>query len=64
MGDDGISKSAMELGTRYGRRQLAGLLGDLVLLSRCDLIVGTFSSQISRMAYELMQGRFVDASDR
>ena len=33
-------------------------------MSDCEFFVGTFSSQVSRLVYELMQTKFVDASWR
>ena len=35
-----------------------------MLLSECDYLVCTFSSQVCRLAYELMQAHVVDASWR
>lgn len=37
---------------------------DIYHLSQCEFLVCTFSSQVCRMAYELMQMRYVDASWR
>ena len=37
---------------------------DIYFLSRCDFLVCTFSSQVCRLAYELMQVRYPDASWR
>lgn len=41
--------------TRWGPESLKGVAADLFFLSRADFLVGTFSSQVSRLAYELMQ---------
>ncbi|CAL1536440.1 unnamed protein product [Lymnaea stagnalis] len=43
---------------------LAGLVEDVHFLSRCDFLVCTFSSQVCRLAYELMQTLHGDASQR
>lgn len=61
LGDTEISKNA---GTsmRYSKTGLVGVLTDIILLSKCDYLVGTFSSQVSRVAYELMQTLHPDAS--
>ncbi|XP_039260479.2 alpha-(1,6)-fucosyltransferase-like [Styela clava] len=61
LGDTEISKNA---GTslRYSKTGLVGVLTDIILLSKCDYIVGTFSSQVSRVAYELMQTLHPDAA--
>jgi glycoprotein 6-alpha-L-fucosyltransferase len=37
---------------------------DIYYLSKCDYLVCTFSSQVCRMSYELMQIRYGDASWR
>ena len=55
--------------TRWGPESLAGVASDLFFLSRADFLVGTFSSQVSRLAYELRQvvgpvGPSADASLR
>ena len=64
LGDSSVARSAKNSSSRYGPDALLDLLGDLVLLSRTDFLVCTFSSQVCRISYELMQGRFPDASDR
>lgn len=40
---------------RYSRLSLLNLLTDVFLLAECEVLVGTFSSQVSRLAYELAQ---------
>ena len=37
---------------------------DIYFLSRCDYLVCTFSSNLCRLAYELMQKHYADASWR
>ncbi|XP_050677683.1 alpha-(1,6)-fucosyltransferase [Leptidea sinapis] len=62
VGDAAISKTAATH-RRYTPLSLTGLLVDLTLLSRSDHLVCTFSSQVGRVAYEMMQANRVDASD-
>ena len=49
---------------RYKVESFQTALLDIFLLSQCDYLVCTFSSNVCRMAYELMQVRYVDASWR
>lgn len=62
-GDVSISKSA-SVSNRYNTASLRGIIIDIHMLSLTDYIVCTFSSQVSRIAYEIMQTRHVDAADR
>ncbi|VBB31248.1 unnamed protein product [Acanthocheilonema viteae] len=62
-GDPKISNTA-QLHARYTAESLIGIVIDIELLSRCVHIVCTFSSQVCRMSYELMQVRFGDAGDQ
>ncbi|KPJ13995.1 Alpha-(1,6)-fucosyltransferase [Papilio machaon] len=62
IGDASIAKTAATH-RRYTPLSLAGLLVDLHMLSSCDYIVCTFSSQVGRVAYEIMQTNRVDASN-
>jgi hypothetical protein len=39
--------------SRYTSEGFVGVYDDIIYLSFCDYIVGTFSSQVSRMAYEV-----------
>lgn len=59
--DNGISQSA-SLGSRYSDSSLRGITLDIHFLSRSDYLVCTFSSQVCRVAYELMQTHHGDAS--
>uniref|UniRef100_A0A914URA9 GT23 domain-containing protein n=1 Tax=Plectus sambesii TaxID=2011161 RepID=A0A914URA9_9BILA len=43
---------------------LFGIISDVKLLSKCDFVVCTFSSNVCRLAYELMQGDGGDAAAR
>lgn len=61
LSDTGISKSAA-LHTRYSETSLTGVMTDIHILSLCDYLVCTFSSQVCRAAYELMQPIRGDAS--
>lgn len=58
-----IAQSAV-LSSRYSPTSLKGVIQDIYQLSQCDYLVCTFSSQVCRMAYELMQPRYPDASWR
>ena len=49
---------------RYSPDSAAGVILDVHFLSQCEYLVCTFSSQVCRLAYELMQVRFPDASWR
>uniref|UniRef100_A0A0N5BD57 Alpha-(1,6)-fucosyltransferase n=1 Tax=Strongyloides papillosus TaxID=174720 RepID=A0A0N5BD57_STREA len=53
-GDETIASNA-GVGKRYEDDSLHGVIKDIRFLSKCSFIIGTFSSQVSRMAYELMQ---------
>jgi glycoprotein 6-alpha-L-fucosyltransferase len=53
-----------QLSQRYTPDSAQGVILDIYFLSQCDYLVCTFSSQVCRMAYELMQARFPDASWR
>ncbi|XP_046372255.1 alpha-(1,6)-fucosyltransferase-like [Haliotis rufescens] len=59
--DNDISKTA-SLGTRYSDSSLRGVILDIHFLSMCDYLVCTFSSQVCRVAYEVMQTMHGDAS--
>ncbi|CAG4961602.1 unnamed protein product [Colias eurytheme] len=61
LGDPSIAKTAATH-RRYTPVSLTGLLVDLHLLALCDHIVCTFSSQVGRVAYEMMQTNRLDAS--
>ena len=47
---------------RYSHLSLQGIIIDIHFLSLCDYLVCTFSSQVCRVAYELMQVQNFDAS--
>ena len=53
-----------QLNQRYTPDSAQGVILDIYMLSECDYLVCTFSSQVCRMAYELMQVRYPDASWR
>lgn len=53
-GDISLSESA-DPSIRHGFESLHNVIVDIILLSECDYIVCTFSSQICRLAFELMQ---------
>ncbi|XP_054717100.1 alpha-(1,6)-fucosyltransferase-like [Uloborus diversus] len=60
-GDPNIAKSA-SVGQRYTTESLKGVILDIHMLSKCDYLVCTFSSQVCRLAYEIMQNYHPDAS--
>jgi len=61
-GDQKASKTAA-VSTRYSSNSLKGIITDIHMLSRTDFLVCTFSSQVCRVAYEIMQYLKPDASD-
>ncbi len=61
--DESNAKSA-SVNQRYTPESAQGVIMDTYFLSECDYLVCTFSSQVCRLAYELMQTRFPDASWR
>ncbi len=63
LGDQKASKAAA-VSTRYSSSSLRGVITDIHMLSRTDFLVCTFSSQVCRVAYEIMQYLRPDASDR
>ncbi|XP_015906014.1 alpha-(1,6)-fucosyltransferase [Parasteatoda tepidariorum] len=60
-GDPDVAKSA-SVGQRYSTESLKGVIIDIHMLSKCDYLVCTFSSQVCRLAYEIMQNFHPDAS--
>ena len=53
------------MANRYTDASLYGVVTDVRMLSRCDYLVCTFSSQVCRVGYELMQlERGGDSGDR
>lgn len=58
------SQLAEKLETRYTLDALLGTIVDIELLARADFLVCTFSSNVGRFAYELMQGVRHDAKHR
>ena len=61
--DTDIAQTA-SISRRYSNLSLQGIIIDIHFLSLCDYLVCTFSSQVCRVAYELMQTRFPDAYNR
>ncbi|KAH3883862.1 alpha-(1,6)-fucosyltransferase-like [Dreissena polymorpha] len=59
--DNDVSKIANGR-SRYTDASLRGIILDIYLLSRCDYLVCTLSSNVCRAAYELMQPLHGDAS--
>ena len=50
--------------SRYSRDGLDALMVELYSMSCSQYFVGTFSSQVSRMVYELYHTKYLDAYDR
>lgn len=61
--DPAATLSASNLSNRYTLSAFKQFLLDLHLLSLSDYIVCTLSSEVCRVAYELKQTRYVDASE-
>ncbi|XP_064116313.1 alpha-(1,6)-fucosyltransferase-like [Macrobrachium nipponense] len=61
IGDPNIAKTAA-VATRYTDASLKGIIADIHFLSLTDYLVCTFSSQVCRIAYEIMQSLHPDAS--
>jgi len=59
VGDPKIADSA-QLTKRYSIQSLKNVIMDIYFLSKSDFIVCTFSSQVCRLAYELMQANNPD----
>ncbi|XP_025108911.1 alpha-(1,6)-fucosyltransferase-like [Pomacea canaliculata] len=56
------SATAASVNSRYNKDGLSAVLVDLYFLSMCDFVVCTFTSNICRAVYELLQTRHGDAS--
>ncbi|XP_068159454.1 alpha-(1,6)-fucosyltransferase [Drosophila tropicalis] len=63
VGDPEVARMAA-VSTRYTDTALNGIILDIHLLSLSDYLVCTFSSQVCRVAYEIMQTMYPDASHR
>uniref|UniRef100_U5EZ81 Alpha-(1,6)-fucosyltransferase n=1 Tax=Corethrella appendiculata TaxID=1370023 RepID=U5EZ81_9DIPT len=63
IGDPDVAKIAA-VSTRYTDTSLYGIILDIHLLSLSDYLVCTFSSQVCRVAYEIMNTFYPDASGR
>lgn len=63
LGDVSIAKGAA-VATRYTDSSLRGILIDIHMLAHADYLVCTFSSQVCRLAYEIMQALHPDASSK
>ncbi|XP_030380911.1 alpha-(1,6)-fucosyltransferase [Scaptodrosophila lebanonensis] len=63
VGDPEVARMAA-VSTRYTDTALNGIILDIHLLSLSDHLVCTFSSQVCRVAYEIMQTMYPDASHR
>ncbi|MPC32940.1 Alpha-(1,6)-fucosyltransferase [Portunus trituberculatus] len=61
IGDSNIARTAA-VATRYTDASLKGIIADVHFLSLTDHLVCTFSSQVCRIAYEIMQTFHPDAS--
>lgn len=63
IGDTDVARMAA-VSTRYTDSSLNGIIFDIYMLANCDFLVCTFSSQVCRVAYEIMQTLYPDASNR
>lgn len=63
IGDSEVARLA-GVSTRYTDNALYGIVLDIHLLSLSDFLVCTFSSQVCRIAYEIMQTLYPDAAHR
>ncbi|ALC49021.1 FucT6 [Drosophila busckii] len=63
IGDPEVARMAA-VSTRYTGTALNGIILDIHLLSMSDYVVCTFSSQVCRVAYEIMQTMYPDAAHR
>jgi len=63
LGDQEVARTAA-VSSRYSDSSLRGVIQDIHLLSLTDYLVCTFSSQVCRIAYEIMQQYHPDASNR
>lgn len=63
IGDAEVARMAA-VSTRYTDTALNGIILDIHLLSLSDHLVCTFSSQVCRVAYEIMQTMYPDAAHR
>nr|CAG4645426.1 EOG090X03KK [Lynceus sp. MCZ IZ 141354] len=61
LGDPSIASNA-GVATRYSDSSLRGIIIDIHFLAHSDYLVCTFSSQVCRVAYEIMQTIHPDAS--
>lgn len=53
----------MAANSRFTKSSLYGIILDIHLLSRSDFLVCTFSSNVCRLAYEIMQSLDQNVSD-
>lgn len=63
LSDNDVSRAA-GLQRRYSDESLHGVISDIEILSDTDFLICTFSSQVCRMAYEIMNNKHTDASQR
>ncbi|CAG0899213.1 unnamed protein product [Cyprideis torosa] len=61
LGDPMVAKTA-SLSSRYSFDSLRNIVLDIHVLSKCSYLVCTFSSNVCRLSYELMQTDHADAS--
>jgi len=62
-GDPEVASTAA-VQSRYTSASLRGVISDIHMLAESDYVVCTLSSQVCRVAFEMMQLRFPDASER
>jgi glycoprotein 6-alpha-L-fucosyltransferase len=59
--DNRIAKSAQEK-SRFTEESLRGIFADVKVLSKCDFVVCTLSSNVGRLIYEFLQIEKGDAA--
>ena len=64
LGNSSYAKDATSMSTRYSSNSLYGLLTDIHLLSKTDYLVCTLTSDLGKLAFEMMQLNYVDIDKR
>ncbi|XP_002170367.3 alpha-(1,6)-fucosyltransferase isoform X1 [Hydra vulgaris] len=59
---DEMASEYADVNQRFSKSSIEGIISDVELLSECDFLVCTFSSQVCRLAYEFMNHKHTDAS--
>jgi glycoprotein 6-alpha-L-fucosyltransferase len=59
-----VNDTEIAVKNRHSTSSIQGFLNSIHLLSQCEYVVCTLSSNVCRLVYELMQSRYVDAAWR